>query len=105
MWPFFTLNKTSTEKQGLIDTFDINFHSLSMKGISAKLQMLITNINGYDVHIYDIKKIFLYVPTVKKVWTTCILELTRIIIDRVDCDITDRKVLIVSALYQLKSTG
>ncbi len=88
-----------------MDAFDINCHSSNMKGISARLLLLTADANGYDVRIGDIKNAYLYAPTAEKVWTICGPELSRVIIDGVECYMSDRRALIVKDLYGLKSSG
>jgi hypothetical protein len=89
----------------MVDMFDINCHSSNMKGVSARLLMIIADANGLDVHVGDIKIAYLYAPTAEKVWTTCGLEFSRVIINGVECDMSGRRALIVKALYGLKSSG
>jgi hypothetical protein len=69
-----------------VDAFDINCHYFNMKGISARLLMLIADANGYDVGIGYIKNVYLYAPTAENVWMICGPEFTRVIIDGVECD-------------------
>jgi hypothetical protein len=88
-----------------VDAFDINCHSSNMKGISARLLMLIADANGYDVRVGNIKNAYLYAPTAEKVWTICGPEFSRVMIDGVECNMSGRKALIVKALYGLKSSG
>ncbi len=51
----------------MVDAFNINCHSSNMKGISARLLMLIADANRYDVHVGDIKNAYLYATTTEKV--------------------------------------
>ncbi len=88
-----------------MNAFDINCHSSNMKSISARLLMLIADANGYDVCIGDIKNAYLYATTTEKVWTMCRPEFARVFINGVECNMSGRKVLIVKALYGLKSSG
>jgi hypothetical protein len=76
-----------------------------MKGVSARLLMLIADANGCDVRVGNIKNAYLYAPTAEKVWTICGPEFVRVIIDGVEYDMSGRKALIVKALYGLKSSG
>jgi hypothetical protein len=76
-----------------------------MKGISARLLMLIADANGYDVCVGDVKNAYLCSFTKEKVWTTCGLEFTKVNINVQEVNMMGRKAIIVKALYGLKSSG
>jgi hypothetical protein len=89
----------------MVDAFNNNCHSSNMKGISARLLMLIADANGYYVCVGNIKNAYLYAPTAEKVWMTCGPEFASVIINSVECNMSGRKALFIKALYGLKSSG
>jgi hypothetical protein len=88
-----------------VEIYDIQCYSSNMKGISARLLMLIADANGYDVRTGDIKNAYLNAFTQEKVWIKCGPEFSRVIIDGKVVNMTGRKALVVKALYGLKSSG
>jgi hypothetical protein len=89
----------------LADAYDISCYSFNMKGISARLLMLIANANGYDVRVGDVKNAYLCAFTKEKVWTTCGPEFIKVNINGQEVNMIGRKAIIVKALYGLKSSG
>jgi hypothetical protein len=88
-----------------VEIFDIECYSSNMKGISARLLMLIADANGYDVCTGDIKNAYLNAFTKEKVWITCGPEFAKVIIDGKEANMAGKRALIVKALYGLKSSG
>jgi len=89
----------------MVDAYDINCYSSNMKGVSARLLMLIADANGYDVRVGDVKNAYLCAFTKEKVWTTCGPEFTKVNINGTEVNMMGRKAIIVKALYGLKSSG
>jgi len=89
----------------LVDANNISCYSSNMKGISARLLMLIADANRYNVHIGDVKNAYLCAFTKKKVWTTCGPEFIKVNINGQEVNMMGRKAIIVKVLYGLKSSG
>jgi hypothetical protein len=76
-----------------------------MKGISARLLMVIDDANGYNVCTGDIKNAYINAFTKEKVWITCRPKFSRVIIKGEEVNMARKRALIVNTLYGLKSSG
>jgi hypothetical protein len=76
---------------GKLEIFDVECYSSNMKGICARLLMQIADANEYEVHLGDIKNANLNAFTREKVWITCGLEFSRVIINEKVVNMTGEK--------------